>query len=447
MMERWVSEYARWCLLRRAGDPAQLTAMHTTDLPRAMRALRALRALALVVAVALAACGAPNAESAAVAAYPHAAEPIGTVREIYDGTLTPEMAITTFRNIDRLFPTRTIAAGISPRTLPAAAKRLGPIQIVSGDSTFSLDQYLDLDRVAAVLVLKDGAIALERYRYGNTEQTRWMSMSVAKSVTSTLIGAALKDGKIRSLDDSVTRYVPTLAGSAYDGVTVRDVVLMASGAQWSERYTDPASDRRRLLEAQISQVPSSAMAVMKNLPRSAPPGTKNNYSTGETQVAAEILRGAIGGPLAPYLSERIWMRAGMEADANWWLDSPDGVEIGGSGISATLRDYGRFGQFILEDGVVAGDSILPSGWVREATTPKVLRGGAKVNYGYLWWTALSEPAKSRGAFHAEGIHGQFIYIDPAARVVIVVLSARPHPTGGTVVSDYRFFDAVVAALQ
>lgn len=415
--------------------------MNATDL------LRAMRVLALAATLALSACGKPNAEPAAVAAYPHAAEPIGTVREIYDGTLTPEMAVNTFRNIDRIFPTRTIAAGASPRALPPAAQPLGAIQIASGDSTVGLEQYLDLDRVAAVLVLKDGAIALERYRYGNTEQTRWMSMSVAKSVTSTLIGAALREGKIRSLDDSVTRYVPALAGSAYAGVTVREVLLMASGAKWSERYTDPMSDRRRLLEAQISQVPGAAMAVMKSLPRAAPPGTKNNYSTGETQVAAEILRGAIGGPLAPYLSERVWKRAGMESDAAWWLDSPDGVEIGGSGISATLRDFGRFGQFILEDGVVAGDSILPAGWVREATSPKVLRGGAKVNYGYLWWTAVSEPAKSRGAFNAEGIHGQFIYIDPAARVVIVVLSARPHPTAGAIVSDYRFFDAVVAALQ
>ena len=120
-----------------------------------------------------------------------------------------------------------------------------------------------------LLVLKDGAVALERYRYGNTPRTRWMSMSVAKSVTSTLIGAALSEGKIRSLDDSVTRYVPALAGSAYEGVTVREVLVMASGVRWSERYTDPTSDRRRLLEAQISQVPGSAIAVMKSLPRAA----------------------------------------------------------------------------------------------------------------------------------------------------------------------------------
>jgi len=392
------------------------------------------------------ACHAEDRGASAVAAYPHAGDSIGTVREIYDGALSPEMAIRTFRNIDRLFPTRRIAPSATPRVLPQAARALGPLRIVSGDSTVDLERYLELNRVAALLVLKDGAIVHEQYRYGNTPATRWMSMSVAKSVTSTLIGAALREGKIRSLDDSVTRYVPTLAGSAYDGVTVREVLLMASGVQWSERYTDPTSDRRRLLEAQISQVPGSALEVMRSLPRAAPPGTVRNYSTGETQVAAEILRGALQAPLADYLSERIWTRAGMEAEANWWLDSPDGLEIGGSGISATLRDYARFGQFILEDGVAQGDSILPAGWVQEATTPKVLRGGAKVDYGYLWWTAISPESRAHRIFDAEGIHGQYIFVDPVARIVTVILSARPHPTEDEIVSDHRFFEAVVAAL-
>src|SRR5438105_7613964 len=153
-----------------------------------------------------------------------------------------------------------------------------------------------------------------------------MSMSIAKSITSTLVGAALKERYIGSLFDPVTRYVPSLGGTAYDGVSVRDVLMMASGARWNETYSDPSSDRRRLLEAQISQVPGSAMAVMKSLPRAAPPGTKNNYNTGETQVMAEVLRAAVGRPLATDLSDPVWSRFGMEADANWWLDSPGGTE-------------------------------------------------------------------------------------------------------------------------
>jgi CubicO group peptidase (beta-lactamase class C family) len=274
-----------------------------------------------------------------------------------------------------------------------------------------------------------------------------MSMSIAKSITSTLIGAAVKQGYIGSLSDPVVRYVPSLAGSAYDGVSVRDVLMMSSGARWTETYTDPTSDRRRLLEAQISQVPGSAMAVMRSLPRAADPGTVNTYSTGETQVAAEVVRRAVGRPLATYLSERIWSKFGMEADATWWLDSPDGIEIGGSGFSATLRDYGRFGLFMLAGGIAAGEAILPDGWIREATSPKVLRGGTPLAYGYLWWPGETPAAQRDSAYAAQGIYGQWLYVNPAAQVVIVVWSAQPKPTGGAVINDWVLFDAVVDALR
>jgi CubicO group peptidase (beta-lactamase class C family) len=312
---------------------------------------------------------------------------------------------------------------------------------------YNLDSYLELNRVAAILVLHQGQVKLERYRFGNSKRTRWMSMSIAKSITSTLVGAAIRQGYIRSLLDSVTRYVPALTGSAYDGATVRDVLMMASGVRWNETYTDPSSDRRRLLEAQIAQVPGSALAIMTNLPRSAEPGTRHNYNTGETQVVAEVLRAAIGRPLATYLSERIWSRYGMEVDANWWLDSPNGLEIGGSGFSATLRDYGRFGQFLLDGGVTDGDSILPANWIADATTPKRLRDGTPIEYGYLWWTAETRASRQDGAFMAEGIHGQYLYVNPAAQVVIVAWGARPHPIEGQVVNDWSFCDAVTRSLR
>lgn len=375
-------------------------------------------------------------------AYPHGTEPIGAVREIYDGTLTPELAVNTFRNIDRLFPTRRVPASANPLPLERASSPLPPVTFTYQAQRYDLERYLEANRVAALLVLKDGRVVLERYRFGNTERTRWMSMSIAKSITSTLVGAAIEQGTIRSLSDSVTRYVPSLRGSAYEGVTVRDVLMMASGVRWNETYSDPKSDRRRLLDAQISQVPGSALALMKSLPRAAEPGTRNNYNTGETQVVAELLRAAVGRPLATYLSERIWSRVGMEADATWWLDSPDGVEIGGSGFSATLRDYGRLGLFILGDGVARGDSILPAGWVREATTPKTLRDGTRLDYGYLWWPGPS----GGGTFMAMGIHGQYLYVNPTAHVVMVGWGARTHPTEGQVVDDWAFCDAVVGAL-
>ena len=385
-------------------------------------------------------------QSAPASPYSHAAEPIGTVRQSYDGVLTPELAVNTFRNIDRLFPTRRVPRSTKPLPLPAAVTPLTALSFSDHGKQYSLEEFLDLNRVSGLLVLHDGRVKLERYRYGNTERTRWMSMSIAKSITSTLIGAAVRQGKL-ALADPVTKHVPSLAGSAYEGVTVRDVLMMSSGVRWNETYTNPASDRRQLLEAQISQVPRSAMALMRSLPRAAEPGTRNNYNTGETQVAGEILRSAVGQPLADYLYERISSRAGMEADANWWLDSPNGTEIGGSGFSATLRDYGRFGQFVLNEGVVGRDSILPSGWVAEATSPKTLRDGKALDYGYLWWPGTTPAARRDHAFAAEGIHGQFLYINPTARIVIVVWSARPKPTGGAAVDDWSFFEAVAAVLR
>ena len=390
-------------------------------------------------------CAAPR-EPDAPEQYPHETEPIGTVRQSYDGALSPELAVRTFRNIHRLFPSRTIAPGPRVRELPVSDTPLGDVTFTAGRTRYSLDDYVRLNRVTGILVLQDGKVVLERYEHGNTRRTRWMSMSVAKSVTATLVGAALHEGLIRTLDDSVTRYVPRLTGSAYDGVTIRDVLTMASGVRWDETYTNPASDRRKLLEAQISQLPASAMALMASLPRAAPPGTRHTYSTGETQVVGEVVRGAVGRPLATYLSERVWRPAGMEGDATWWLDSPDGHEIGGSGISATLRDYARFGQFVLEDGVVDGRRILPAGWTREAGSPRALRNGDVLPYGYLWWTATTAASARDSAFSAQGIHGQMLYINPRARVVIAVWSAQVEPTGGAVVDDAAFFDAVVEAL-
>lgn len=379
--------------------------------------------------------------------YPHALESIGTVRQIYDGALSPELAVNTYRNIDRLFPTRTVEPGGTPSALPAAAARLTQVNFTVSAARYSLADFMSVNRVAGLLILKDGKIVHETYQYGNTQRTRWMSMSVAKSITSTLIGAAVKDGYIASIDDQVTKYVRRLVGSAYDGATVRNVMMMASGAQWNETYTNLNSDRRQLLEAQISQKPGSAMDLMSKLPRAAAPGSVYNYSTGETQVAGEIVYNAVKKPLAQYLSEKIWSKAGMEAQANWWLDSPNGVEIGGSGISATLRDYGRFGLFVMNDGVAAGQQVVPVGWVTDAGTPKVLTSGNSINYGYLWWIPPSGPSAADGAFYANGIMGQQIYVNRKEKVVIVVWGAQTDPAGNGTLPVVPFFDAVVAALK
>lgn len=374
-------------------------------------------------------------------------EEIATARQVYDGTLYPDIQVRTFRNIDRLFPTRTVKRGTHVDPLPQSEAPLKEIEFTSAGKKYDLYDYMSLDRVSGLLILKDGKIAFERYELGNTENTRWMSMSVVKSITSTLVGAAIHDGHIKSIDDPVTKYLPKLSGSAYEGVTIRNLLQMASGVRWDETYTNPASDRRRMLELQLSGKPGSILQFMSTLSRAGEPGTIWNYNTGETHVVGELIHAAVNKPVAQYLSERIWSKLGMESDATWWLESPDGQEIGGSGLNATLRDYGRFGLFVMNQGLVGEERILPEGWFHEAGTSKTI-GGKKVNYGYMWWIpdASSNPL-DESAFLASGIFGQSIYINPAAHIVVVVWSARPKPTGTDVIADEDFFAAVVRALH
>jgi CubicO group peptidase (beta-lactamase class C family) len=332
-------------------------------------------------------------------------------------------------------------------SLPKSDSPLKGVEFTSAAKKYDMYDYLSLNRVSGLLILKDGKIAFERYELGNNEATRWMSMSVVKSIASTLVGVAIQDGYIKSIDDPVTKYLPTLAGSAYEGVTIRNLLQMASGVKWDETYTNPASDRRRMLELQLSGKPGSILKFMSTLKRAGAPGTIWNYNTGETYLVGELIHAAVKKPVAQYLSERIWSNFGMESDATWWLDSPNGQEIGGSGLSATLRDYGRFGLFVMNQGIVDGVKVLPEGWVAEAGTGKMI-GGKKVDYGYMWWIpdASANPVHD-GAFFASGIFGQSLYINTGARVVIVVWSARPKPTATDVVNDEDFFAAVVRALQ
>jgi CubicO group peptidase (beta-lactamase class C family) len=306
--------------------------------------------------------------------------------------------------------------------------------------TYDLIDYMAIGRVSGLLVIHDGAIAYENYLLGNSERTRWMSMSVVKSISAMLVGAAIRDGHIASIDDPVTDYLPLLRGSAYDGVSVRNLLQMTSGVRWNETYTDPASDRRAMLEAQIAQHPGAILELMASLPRAAPPGSRWNYSTGETHVVGALLRAATGRPVAEYLSQKIWVPMGMEADATWWLESPDGLEVGGSGLSATLRDYARFGLFLLADGVAGGQRILPEGWVQTASSVKQV-GGKTVEYGYMLWPLQD------GAYAAIGIFGQFVYVDPPRNLVIAMWSAQPKPVGRSGIDEYVFLAALARAVQ
>jgi CubicO group peptidase (beta-lactamase class C family) len=362
-------------------------------------------------------------------------EPIGTVRAVYDGRLYPDIQVNPFRNIDRLFPTRVVKRGAAARELPPGEPALGDFSFELDGKTFDLYDVLSLNRVSGFLVLHEGKVVFEKYLLGNVETTRWMSMSVVKSMTAALIGAAIRDGYIGSIDDPIVDYLPRLRGSAYDGVTVRHLLQMTSGVAWNETYTDPSSDRRRMLDAQIGQRPGEILDLMASLPRAAEPGTRWNYSTGETHVAGALVAAATGMNVADYLSDKVWSRAGMEADATWWLESPDGLEVGGSGLSATLRDYARFGLFMLDDGVIDGERILPEGWMDAAASRKQV-DGKTVEYGYMLWPLHGD------SYAAIGIFGQFVFVDPDIGLVVAMWGAQPKPLGKEGVDEYRFLEAL-----
>ena len=371
---------------------------------------------------------------------------LADIHTVLDGRMPPGEEVATFERSETLYPVEVVSRGNVIRPLPVAGRRLKSAIFQVGDKQYDLFDYLAVNRVAGLLILKDGKVILEDYELGAGPATRWASFSIAKSVTSTLIGAALQDGFIASLDDPVTRYVAALRGGVYDGVSIRNVLQMASGVRWNETYTDPSSDCRQLTNAQMSHKAGASLAYMKHLPRAAPAGSVWNYNSGETNIAGAVVEGATRMSLATYLSKKVWSRIGMEQDAFWWTESQGGMGIGGAGLSATLRDYGRFGLFVLSDGVIDRRRTVPKGWFEEAGKAHRI-GGKSVDYGYLWWPMPAEEPLHAGAFEARGIFGQHLYINPSEKLVIVVLSARPKPTGSTVLDDAAFFAAVARTLH
>ncbi len=312
-----------------------------------------------------------------------------------------------FRALDRLpvlAKARGVATGPTPSPLPPGPPL--PPQV-------DVDAFMASQRSAAVIVLHRGQMRLERYGLDFDAQGRWTSFSVAKSITSTLVGAALKDGHIRSMDDKVSDYIPQMKGSAYDDVTIRQLLTMTSGVRWNEDYADPNSDVAKFNNHKPDDGVEAIVSYLRRLPREAPAGTRWHYSTGETNLVGILLSQATKKPLATYLSEKIWAPAGMEQPATWIL-SKTGQEISGCCIQAATRDFARFGQFILTGAQVQGASIVPEGWLAQATREQVGIGQPGLGYGYQWWT------QADGTFHARGIFGQGIYIDPQRQLVIAL---------------------------
>lgn len=319
-----------------------------------------------------------------------------------------------FRLFDSVSPAAPIAPGVEPLPLGVGAP-------LGGDAA-AMDAYFEDQRLAGLIVLQDGAVRYERYGLGFGAEGRWTSFSVAKSFTSTLVGAAIRDGLIGSLSDPVTRYIPELAGSGYDGVTVAQLLAMSSGVRWNEDYTDPNSDVALFNMQQPEAGVDPVTAYMRRLPRAHEPGTRWNYNTGETNLIGVLVERATGRSLNEYLSEKVWQTGGMEAPATWILNA-GGQEISGCCLQMRLRDYARFGQFVLNDGVAAnGQRIVPEGWFAAAGTKQAEIGRPGFGYGYQWWTY------DDGSFAAQGIFGQGIFIDPARKLVIVGVGNWPTAT-------------------
>ena len=245
----------------------------------------------------------------------------------------------------------------------------------------------------------------------------------------------------------INQYLPELAGSGYDGVSIRHILQMTSGVRWDDTHTDPASERRQMLELQIAQKPGAIMKYVAGLPRIAEPGTVWNYSTGETHIVGALVHAATRRWVSDYLSEKIWSKCGMESDATWWLEAPQGLEVAGSGISATLRDYARFGVFMMNDGRIDGRRVLAPGWAKDSGASREI-DGKRVDYGYMWWAVpAADGSLADGAYSARGIFGQFIYINPREQVVIAVISARAKPKNAEVILDNDFFNAAADFLR
>jgi CubicO group peptidase (beta-lactamase class C family) len=325
-----------------------------------------------------------------------------------------------FAGMETIFLTRTVRAAASPRPLPPGRALIayGP----GGARAAEFDQFVTDQKISGVLVLHDGTLRLERYALTGGPNTRWHSFSIAKSITSTLVGAAIKDGQIKSLDDPVTRYIAGLRGSAYDDVTVRQLLTMTSGVSWNEDYTDLDSDVARMYATAPDPGFDMTVSYVRKLPREAPPGSKWVYKTSETNLVGVLVTAATKKPLAEYLSEKIWQPYGMERDAEWMIDDV-GSEQGGCCLAMVLRDLGRFGQFILDGARINGAPIVPGTWLAEATRNQIQTTGAGSGYGYQWWP------RDDGSFEGRGIYGQTLHIDPKRRLVIAINSAAEQPTG------------------
>ena len=339
-----------------------------------------------------------------------------------------------YPNIEKLIDTALVRKSAKPSTLRRAEKDLASFKYTHAGTERTLDESMKALNVVGLIAVKDGTIVVERYRDGHDGDTKWTAFSVVKSLTSLLFGVAIKNGHIASLDEPVTKYLPELAGTAYDGVSLRQLLQMSSGVTWNSNLADKSADTYQLSDIDKNGGFDALLKFLGAKPRAAPPGTKFIYNTADADLAGAILSRATKRSLADYLTEYVWQPFGMEADGYWVKMRGGTLEHGDCCLSATLRDNARVGLFALNDGVTAeGVRLLPEGWMRESTRPSQPFPG----YGYYWWL------RKGGGYFASGSFGQHIEVDPAARVVVAIQSYWPQAYNNDLIAHN---DALVAAL-
>jgi len=339
-----------------------------------------------------------------------------------------------FARMYEIFPADRVAHGTKVHALPSGVALTPQWQ----DGSITLARYMTEHHLAGVMVLQHGRIRLQRYAPGFGPDKRWTSFSVAKSVTSILLGIALRRGDIRSIDDTLETYIPQLRGSAYAKVTVEQLLTMTSGVRWNEDYADPNSDVAQMYRGACENGQAHVLSYLKKLPRAQPAGSHWNYNTAETDLLGILVQHATGQSLASYLSQTIWKPYGMASDGYWLKDECDGSDTGGSGLSATLADYARFGQFMLDGGKIDGKPVIADAWMQGALHRQQDVSTPGHGYGYLWWT------DGDANYAAIGIFGQLVYVDPSRQLVIVQVGAWPQATSKDLMASRSAF---IAAIQ
>jgi CubicO group peptidase (beta-lactamase class C family) len=324
---------------------------------------------------------------------------------------------------DEVFPARKVARGVEARAL----KRAGVEPAIryryqSQDS--GLDDYLSRNRTTGLLILKGDTILAERYQYDRKPEQRMASYSMAKTIVAMLVGVALSEGTVQSLDDRAEKYVAELKGTPYGETPIRHLLTMSSGVRFTETYSGSDDVATLVRLSVVGESDGGAATVMPFRTRDRAPGEKFHYSSAETQVLGLVLRASTGKPLAEYLSEKIWQPMGAEADASWIIDK-GGYEAAYFGVNATVRDFARLGMLLANDGALDGRQIIPAGWVRAATTPPAKQfqpGQASSFFGYGYQTWIL-PGKER-QFVLRGLRGQSVFVDPKSKLVMVHTAAR-----------------------